>query len=130
MVATDPPVVMYCQSHTRTLNSVAENNASFNENIWQKKELLADPVFSAGFDKDAGRPDKEENKATIIMDKSVENQMPNKEDDILFDNAMFRANTATGKYTDFIVWPALLLHTNGPLLLKGVAQGKLERFQH
>ncbi|OWF41866.1 uncharacterized protein LOC110461834 [Mizuhopecten yessoensis] len=34
----------------------------------------------------------------------------------------FRAYTRSGKYLGFVVWPALLLHENGPLLYKGVAQ--------
>lgn len=34
----------------------------------------------------------------------------------------FRAYTRSGPYLGFIVWPALFLHKDGPLLYKGVAQ--------
>lgn len=34
----------------------------------------------------------------------------------------FRSYTQGGKHVDFIVWPAMHLYTNGPILLKGVAQ--------
>lgn len=40
-----------------------------------------------------------------------------------FDTNMFKDYTKRGPYVDFVVWPALLLHKNGPLLAKGVAQG-------
>lgn len=41
-----------------------------------------------------------------------------------FDSDKFKTYTKTGKKVDFIVWPPLMLHSNGPLLCKGVAQGK------
>ena len=41
-----------------------------------------------------------------------------------FDDKLFRPYTETGKYTDFIVWPALLLYDGGSLLTRGVAQGR------
>ena len=40
-----------------------------------------------------------------------------------FDTEKYRAYTKKGKYIDVIVWPCLLLHKNGPLLCKGIAQG-------
>ena len=39
-----------------------------------------------------------------------------------FDDAYFRQYTKSGKEIDYIVWPYLQLHENGPLLSKGVAQ--------
>ncbi|KAL3879269.1 hypothetical protein ACJMK2_031571 [Sinanodonta woodiana] len=36
----------------------------------------------------------------------------------------YREYTSSGKKIAFIVWPALFLHEKGPLLIKGVAQGK------
>ncbi|KAK3582887.1 hypothetical protein CHS0354_009693 [Potamilus streckersoni] len=36
----------------------------------------------------------------------------------------YREYTSSGTKIAFVVWPALLLHANGPLLMKGVAQGK------
>ncbi|KAK3099306.1 hypothetical protein FSP39_002391 [Pinctada imbricata] len=41
-----------------------------------------------------------------------------------FDTDKFRAYTKTGKHIAYLVWPALYLHAEGPLLSKGVAQGK------
>lgn len=40
-----------------------------------------------------------------------------------FDNNMFKDYTKRGPFVEFVVWPALLLHKDGPLLAKGVAQG-------
>ncbi|XP_062589852.1 trichohyalin-like [Saccostrea cucullata] len=39
-----------------------------------------------------------------------------------FNTDILRRYTKTGGYLDFIVWPALYLHENGPVLSKGVAQ--------
>jgi hypothetical protein len=41
-----------------------------------------------------------------------------------FDDNRFRTYTKSGKTVDYVVWPPLLLHNDGPLLCKGVAQGK------
>ncbi|XP_060567421.1 uncharacterized protein LOC132726169 [Ruditapes philippinarum] len=40
-----------------------------------------------------------------------------------FDTNLYKDYTKRGKYVDYVVWPALLLHEGGPLLSKGVAQG-------
>lgn len=40
-----------------------------------------------------------------------------------FDTNHYKAYTKTGANVDYVVWPALLLHKNGPVLTKGVAQG-------
>ncbi|XP_056010261.1 uncharacterized protein LOC130051726 isoform X4 [Ostrea edulis] len=42
-----------------------------------------------------------------------------------FKTDILRRYTKTGGYLDFIVWPALYLHENGPVLAKGVAQPRL-----
>lgn len=39
-----------------------------------------------------------------------------------FDSHLFRPYTKSGDKYDFLVWPALLLHENGPVVEKGVAQ--------
>ncbi|XP_052796028.1 uncharacterized protein LOC128228644 isoform X2 [Mya arenaria] len=44
--------------------------------------------------------------------------------DDCFDKSMFREYTKRGPRYDFVVWPALLLHDGGPMLLKGIAQPK------
>ena len=41
-----------------------------------------------------------------------------------FDTDVFKVYTAKGKHIDYIVWPPLLLHKDGPMVGKGVAQGK------
>lgn len=40
-----------------------------------------------------------------------------------FDSARFQDYTKRGRFVDYVVWPAMLLHEGGPLLRKGVAQG-------
>lgn len=39
-----------------------------------------------------------------------------------FDNNVYKAYTRSGDRVEFVVWPALLLHQNGPVLCKGIAQ--------
>ena len=39
---------------------------------------------------------------------------------------LYRAYTKSGNTIDYIVWPSLLLHDDGPLLYKGVAQLKFK----
>ncbi|XP_069131554.1 myosin heavy chain, clone 203-like isoform X2 [Argopecten irradians] len=41
-----------------------------------------------------------------------------------FDEDRFKAYTKKGKQVDYLVWPALHLHEGGPMIGKGVAQGK------
>ncbi|XP_052811945.1 trichohyalin-like isoform X2 [Mya arenaria] len=41
-----------------------------------------------------------------------------------FDSDRYRTYTKTGNQLDYVVWPPMLLHAGGPLLAKGVAQGK------
>ena len=38
------------------------------------------------------------------------------------DKSVFRLFTRNGNILDFVVWPALMLHENGPLVHKGVVQ--------
>ena len=40
-----------------------------------------------------------------------------------FNKLLYKAYTKRGTFIEFVVWPALLLNENGPLLCKGVAQG-------
>ncbi|KAL3878817.1 hypothetical protein ACJMK2_031145 [Sinanodonta woodiana] len=41
-----------------------------------------------------------------------------------FDTNLYRFYTKSGKYVDYCVWPVLLLHDGGPVLTKGIAEGK------
>lgn len=41
-----------------------------------------------------------------------------------FEDDKYKHYTKTGKVTDYLVWPVLYLHKGGPMLGKGVAQGK------
>lgn len=49
---------------------------------------------------------------------------PEIKDDLPYDTNMYKPYTKAGKHLDFVVWPALYLHENGPMLAKGVAQGR------
>ena len=40
-----------------------------------------------------------------------------------FDSTKLRSYTKGGNLVDFVVWPVMYLHKNGPLVAKGVAQG-------
>ncbi|XP_053389422.1 uncharacterized protein LOC128552411 [Mercenaria mercenaria] len=42
----------------------------------------------------------------------------------LYNTEMYKPYTKNGKYVKFIVWPAMLLHKDGHVLAKGVAQGE------
>ena len=50
--------------------------------------------------------------------------LDNMKDRRSFHTEMYKAFTKHGQAVDFYVWPALLLHEGGPLLAKGLAQGK------
>jgi hypothetical protein len=41
-----------------------------------------------------------------------------------FDTDRFRHYTKSGSTVDYVVWPVLFLHEGGPIICKGVAQGK------
>ncbi|XP_053390697.1 uncharacterized protein LOC128553538 isoform X3 [Mercenaria mercenaria] len=43
---------------------------------------------------------------------------------IHFDTNKYKPYTKSGSYVHYIVWPALYLHEGGPVLCKGVAQGR------
>ncbi|XP_053398954.1 putative leucine-rich repeat-containing protein DDB_G0290503 [Mercenaria mercenaria] len=49
---------------------------------------------------------------------------PDVTENILFDTNIYKPYTKSGKYVHYIVWPALYLHEGGPLLCRGVAQGR------
>ena len=53
----------------------------------------------------------------VILDTTVVDGRP-------FDADKYRTYYKTGKVVDYVVWPPMLLHKDGPLLCKGVAQGK------
>ncbi|XP_052798489.1 myosin-9-like [Mya arenaria] len=40
-----------------------------------------------------------------------------------FETDAYKAYTSSGPFVDFVVWPALYLHEDGPVLCKGIAQG-------
>ncbi|XP_053400214.1 uncharacterized protein LOC123557872 [Mercenaria mercenaria] len=46
------------------------------------------------------------------------------EKEIKFDKNMYKEYTASGPLVSYVVWPALLLKENGPVVCKGVAEGK------
>nr|XP_022324777.1 myosin-6-like isoform X13 [Crassostrea virginica] len=52
---------------------------------------------------------------------------PSEEPGSKFDKDYYREFLSSGQVLDYVVWPALLLHENGPLLQKGVAQPKAKK---
>lgn len=40
----------------------------------------------------------------------------------VIDKNVFRLYTKSGENVDFLVWPAVFLHKNGPIVQKGVLQ--------
>ncbi|XP_053389830.1 uncharacterized protein LOC128552789 isoform X2 [Mercenaria mercenaria] len=46
------------------------------------------------------------------------------EKEIKFDKTMYKEYTASGPLVSYVVWPALLLEENGPVICKGVAEGQ------
>ena len=42
----------------------------------------------------------------------------------LFDKDKLSAFTTSGDIVDYLVWPVMYLHENGPVMSKGVAQGR------
>ena len=55
--------------------------------------------------------------------KTGSQQIQKKPDKLLLDKERFKQYTQSGKYVEFVVWPAMYLHVGGPILSKGVAQG-------
>ncbi|KAL4228438.1 Mitochondria-eating protein [Mactra antiquata] len=47
-----------------------------------------------------------------------------------FDTNFYRPYTASGPIVNYTVWPAMLLHKGGPVVSKGVAQGRREETLH
>ncbi|KAK3607097.1 hypothetical protein CHS0354_026304 [Potamilus streckersoni] len=45
----------------------------------------------------------------------------------VFDHNKYVPYTKTGQEISYVVWPALFLHRNGPLMRKGVAQGESKK---
>ncbi|KAH3834020.1 hypothetical protein DPMN_107338 [Dreissena polymorpha] len=41
-----------------------------------------------------------------------------------FDTDRYRSYTKWGTTMEYVVWPTMLLNEGGPMLMKGVAQGK------
>ncbi|XP_053398962.1 uncharacterized protein LOC123556765 [Mercenaria mercenaria] len=58
------------------------------------------------------------------QEPTVKIDFPEEQGDMHFDTGVYKAYTKSGRLIDYIVWPAVYLHENGPLLCKGVAQGK------
>ncbi|XP_060583074.1 uncharacterized protein LOC132739389 isoform X2 [Ruditapes philippinarum] len=107
MVTTDPPVVVLCPE-------LEENDRDISH-IEECQPFMGKAIDSSSDEKD--RDDKEENNTETIA--PIEHQKKKTD----FDKNLFKEYTFRGNYFDFIVWPALLLHKDGPLLSKGIAQG-------
>ena len=44
--------------------------------------------------------------------------------DKTFNTDVYKYYLSTGKILDYVVWPAMYLYEGGPLIMKGVAEGK------
>ena len=106
MVTTDPPVVIVCPRL---------------ENIYDDIENVEDQLPSIGKANSSVKDEKNED-VLVVMNETI----GSKKEGTVFNKELFKEYTRRGKYIDYIVWPALLLHSDGPLLGKGVAQGKDE----
>lgn len=47
-----------------------------------------------------------------------------RDEEVKFDKNMFKEYTARGSTIRYVVWPPMLLHKDGPVVSKGVAQGE------
>ena len=47
----------------------------------------------------------------------------------LIDRNLFSVYTKSGSVVDSVIWPALILYKSGPILSKGVVQGKEDKTQ-
>ena len=43
--------------------------------------------------------------------------------DSKFNTDVYRGYTKNGEQVEYVVWPAIYLHEDGPVVMKGVAQG-------
>ncbi|XP_053398966.1 chromosome-associated kinesin KIF4-like isoform X2 [Mercenaria mercenaria] len=59
------------------------------------------------------------------LDPPVYISFPDENGDMQLDTSVYKPYTKSGRLIDYIVWPALYLHEGGPLLSKGVAQGRI-----
>jgi hypothetical protein len=106
MTSTDPPLVMDCPLREpflkfSTKNLTEKDNDCDGRNVGpQVKSVNKKSRLN------------QENASSIDRQKCI------------FDKDSFKEYTCRGKYLDFVVWPALFLHKGGPLLNKGVAQGR------
>lgn len=46
------------------------------------------------------------------------------EHEVDFDRNLYKEYVTSGRKVNYVVWPALLLHEEGPIVCKGVAEGK------
>jgi len=57
-----------------------------------------------------------------IQDPPVSLHIPSKQRS--FDKKMYRYYTEVGEEMAFVVWPPMVLHDGGAILMKGVAEGR------
>lgn len=98
MRATDPPIVIECPA-------------------W--KECRDYPFNSAG-------PTHTSSQMEVGLqnvDTHIHNADKGLSSPLVFNRDKFKDYTRRGKYIEYVVWPLMLLHDNGPVLNKGVAQG-------
>lgn len=58
----------------------------------------------------------------VVQDPQVVLFWGNQKEGSTIDADRFKSFTRSGDYLEYVVWPAMLLHTEGPLLNKGIVQ--------
>lgn len=116
MNANDPPVVIECPGWKRSGQSRDFKKAeATNRHHGIKDKTLA---FDQDIEMLDWRTAGEYRKIRIDIDPE---EMPIERSK--FNRDIFKDYTRRGSYLEYVVWPAMFLHDNGPLLNKGVAQG-------
>lgn len=108
MNANDPPVVLHCPGWAR-------------QNVFPTAEQPIGNRDKRSFDislKEKRRSPHTQLKLCINLDLEQ-----NPVGRSTFDKDKFKDYTRRGCFLEYVVWPAILLYKDGPLLSKGVAQG-------
>ncbi|XP_053399109.1 uncharacterized protein LOC123558279 [Mercenaria mercenaria] len=111
MVTTDPPVVPLYPGWSARLKNQEHSNIS---------QSLAEKAV------DNNDEEKEKDEQELLKDEA-EPKKSLKEEGERFDKDLYKEYTVRGQYLDYIVWPALFLYQDGPILSKGIAQGSVNQ---
>lgn len=144
MSTTDPPVAVICPRWTPIGNRSCISNSGENENCQpeadskeESQERIDDEATSSN-EGSQSKLDTETNNQDVksgIQNGETEGNMDDvskcvaprpRQEALEFNKCLFKDFTRRGKFVEFFVWPAMLLHDEGDVLNKGVAQGTKE----